>query len=176
GRRARDPLGVDVPAGLAVLVLPEGEEHGALHRGQRSHRGDDGQHPGGAGPAAGRVGRRRGRRRDPRHRRDAGGWLMSAGVEILATALPVLASGGSDDGGPAGLLLAGPIAAIAVYGLLFRYYRNTDKSHSFETETRIQAAPITGGEQKVNEIRGTQQTQIQGNNVSNHRQRVRRAP
>ncbi|WP_206673486.1 hypothetical protein [Pseudactinotalea terrae] len=101
---------------------------------------------------------------------------MGIGAELLATGAPILAAGGSGDGSPAGILLAGPIAAIAVYGLLFRYYRNTDKSHSFETETRIQAAPITGGEQKVNEIRGTQQTQIQGNNVSNHRQRVQRAP
>lgn len=99
---------------------------------------------------------------------------MSPGVDILATALPVLAGGGSGDGSPAGLLLAGPIAAVAVYMLLFRYYRNTDKSHSFETETRIEAAPITGSDQKVNEVRGTQQRQIQGDNARNHRQRVRR--
>src|SRR5690606_39428718 len=100
-------------------------------------------------------------------------FVMAPALELRATAGPILASGGPD-GGSACLLLAGPIAAIPVHMLLFRYYRTTDKSHSFETETRIEAAPIRGGEQKVNEIRGTQQSQIQGNNVSNHRQRVRR--
>lgn len=101
--------------------------------------------------------------------------MLLEGAHVMATGM-LLASGGSSEGSPAGLLLAGPIAALAVYGLLFRYYRNTDKSHSYETETRIQAAPITGGEQKVNDVRGTRRRSIEGENVRNFRERVRRLP
>lgn len=80
----------------------------------------------------------------------------------------------SADSNPGWLLLAGPIAAVAVYWGLFRYYRNTDKSHSFERETRIESQPITGSEQKIDTVRGTQRTEINGNNVRNYRERVKR--
>lgn len=80
----------------------------------------------------------------------------------------------SSDNNPGWLLLAGPMAAIAVYWGLFRYYRNTDKSHSFEHETRIESQPITGGDQKVDTVRGTKRSEISGNNVRNYRQRVQR--
>lgn len=72
------------------------------------------------------------------------------------------------------ILLLGPAGAVGVYWALFQYYRNTGKSHSFERETLIESKPITGGERKVNEVRGTRQPSIDGNNVSSHRQRVQR--
>lgn len=75
---------------------------------------------------------------------------------------------------PGWLLLAGPASAVAVYTGLYRYYRNTDKSHSFERETSIQTKPVTGGEQKIDEVRGTTKSRIDGSNVSSHRQRVQR--
>ncbi|CAG7597612.1 hypothetical protein ACFPZL_07040 [Leucobacter soli] len=80
----------------------------------------------------------------------------------------------TDDGDPGWLLLAGPAAGIATYTALYRYYRNTDKSHAFEHETIIEAQPVTGSDQKVDEIRGTKQKSIQGNNVRSHRERVQR--
>lgn len=83
----------------------------------------------------------------------------------------VLASTDDDSGW---LLLAGPIAGSAVYTMLYRYYRNTDKSHHFERETIIEAQPVTGTEAKVSEVRGTKQRSISGNNVNNHRARVQR--
>lgn len=49
----------------------------------------------------------------------------------------------SDDSG-LWLLAAGPAGATALYWALYRYYRNTDKSHSFEHETAIEAKPVTG--------------------------------
>ena len=81
----------------------------------------------------------------------------------------------SDDSG-LWLLAIGPAGATALYWALYRYYRNTDKSHSFETETDVKAQPVTGAgeDMKVNEIRGTQETQIRGNNVGDHRKRVQR--
>ncbi|MEE9964562.1 MAG: hypothetical protein K4304_05655 [Propionicimonas sp.] len=80
----------------------------------------------------------------------------------------------SSSGGQFLFLLAGPAAAIGVYWWLFQYYRNTDKSHSFEHETKVGAKPVAGNEQKVDEVHGTQRSTIDGDNVSNYRQRVQR--
>ena len=72
------------------------------------------------------------------------------------------------------LLLAGPAGAVGLYWGLYRYYRNTDKSHAFERETAVEAKPVTGSDQKVDEVRGTQKTRIDGDNVRDHRKRVAR--
>lgn len=80
----------------------------------------------------------------------------------------------TDDRGPGWLLLAGPAAGVATYTMLYRYYRNTDKSHGFEHETTIEAQPVTGSDAKVDEVRGTKRSAIQGNNKRKHRERVQR--
>ncbi len=81
----------------------------------------------------------------------------------------------SDDGG-LWLLAAGPAGAVGLYWALYRYYRNTDKSHGFERETKVEAKPVTGSESdtKIDENNGTQQTRIDGNNVGEYRKRVQR--
>ncbi|MCD9096758.1 hypothetical protein LU699_16795 [Luteimonas fraxinea] len=79
----------------------------------------------------------------------------------------------SDDSG-LWLLLAGPAGATALYWALYRFYRNTDKSHAFERETSIDAKPVTGSDAKVGNITGTQATRIQGDNVGAYRARVQR--
>jgi hypothetical protein len=48
----------------------------------------------------------------------------------------------SDDGGLS-ILLLGPAGATGLYWFLYRYYRNTDKSHDFEHETAVVAKPVT---------------------------------
>ena len=73
-----------------------------------------------------------------------------------------------------GLLLLGPAGATALYWGLYRYYRNTDKSHAFERETLVDNKGVTGSDGKVDEIKGTQETRIRGDNVHAYRQRVRR--
>ena len=80
----------------------------------------------------------------------------------------------SDDGG-LWLLALGPAGATALYWALYRYYRNTDQSHAFERETAVEAKPVTGSEQKVGEVKGTQETRIRGDNVRAYRKRVKRA-
>ena len=90
----------------------------------------------------------------------------------LHVALSVLAATESDT--PWILLVLGPAGAVGVYWGLYRFYRNTDKSHAFEHETRIESQPITGRDVKVEEVRGTKRRTIQGNNVRNHRDRVQR--
>lgn len=79
----------------------------------------------------------------------------------------------SEDGG-LWLLLAGPAGATALYWALYRYYRNTDKSHAFERETKVDAKPVTGWDEKVDEIEGTQRSRIEGENGAAYRQRVER--
>ena len=80
----------------------------------------------------------------------------------------------SDDGGSF-LLLAGPAGATALYWALYRYYRNTDKSHAFERETAVVAQPVTGDDRKVDEVKGTRRQRIEGDNVREYRRRVARA-
>ena len=60
--------------------------------------------------------------------------------------------------------------------MLYRYYRNTDKSHAFERETVVDAKPVTGAERdrKVDEIKGTRESRIQGDNLRDYRKRVQR--
>lgn len=82
----------------------------------------------------------------------------------------------SDDGGELWLLLSGPAGATALYWFLYRFYRNTDKSHAFERETAVVAKPVTGSDadRKVDEVKGTRETRIRGDNVNAYRQRVER--
>ena len=96
-------------------------------------------------------------------------WLISA----LSQLSIVMANAQDEDGG-GWLLVAGPAAGLALYLALFRYYRDTDKSHQFERETCVTAKPITGSDAKVDEVRGTKARSIQGNNVRSFRQRVQR--
>ena len=79
----------------------------------------------------------------------------------------------SDDGG-LWLLALGPAGATALYWTLYRFYRNTDKSHAFERETAVEAKPVTGSDAKVDTVTGTRKEQIDGNNVMAFRQRVQR--
>ena len=79
----------------------------------------------------------------------------------------------SDDGG-LWLLALGPAGATGLYWALYRYYRNSDKSHAFERETKVEAKPITGTDTKIDEIIGTRETRIRGDNVSAYRTRVQR--
>lgn len=67
-----------------------------------------------------------------------------------------------------------PAGATALYWALYRFYRNTDKSHSFEHETAVEAQPVTGSDRRVDSISGTQEKRIRGDNVYEYRKRVAR--
>lgn len=79
----------------------------------------------------------------------------------------------SDNGA---ILLLGPAGAVGLYWALYRYYRNTDKSHDFEHETAVVAKPVTGseGDEKIDEVKGTRESRIHGDNVREYRHRVQR--
>lgn len=87
-----------------------------------------------------------------------------------------VAAASDDEGSTGWLLAAGPAAGGGVYWVLYRYYRNTDKSHQFERDTLIEAQPVQGSDVKVDEVHGTQRKTIEGMNGQAHRQRVRRIP
>lgn len=74
------------------------------------------------------------------------------------------------------LLLLGPASSVGLYWALYRYYRNTDKSHAFERETKVDAQPVTGADhdQKIGTNNGTRERRISGDNVSEYRRRVAR--
>jgi len=79
----------------------------------------------------------------------------------------------NDDSGLA-LLLLGPAGAVGLYWALYRYYRNTDKSHAFERESKVDAKPVSGSDHKVGTNNGTRDSRIAGDNVGEYRQRVQR--
>ena len=80
----------------------------------------------------------------------------------------------SGDNAPLWLLAAGPAGAAATYWALYRYYRNTDKSHAYERDTLISAQPVQGSDEKVDHISKTRKSGIEGDNSEDHRQRVER--
>ncbi len=62
-----------------------------------------------------------------------------------------------------------------VDGPRFTSSRNRGLSPNIrERETAVVAKPVTGSDQKVDEVEGTQETRIGGDNVSAYRQRVER--
>ncbi|WP_291012377.1 hypothetical protein [Hydrogenophaga sp.] len=80
-----------------------------------------------------------------------------------------------DSDGVLFLLALGPVGAVGFYWAMYRHYRNTDKSHAFEHETAVEVLALTGNEadRKVDELRGVRSARIQGENLGNHRQRLR---
>jgi hypothetical protein len=88
--------------------------------------------------------------------------------------LDLIVAATSGDDAPLWLLAAGPVGATATYWSLYRYYRNTDKSHAYERDTIINAQPVQGGEQKIDHISRTRDSDIDGDNSSDYRRRVHR--
>lgn len=93
---------------------------------------------------------------------------------VLAVAQLVPALVQSGDGAPVWILAAGPAGAGATYWAIYRYYRNTDKSHAYERDTIIDAQPVQGGEEVVGHIAKTRDSDIDGDNSGDYRRRVQR--
>jgi hypothetical protein len=79
-----------------------------------------------------------------------------------------------DGDGILALLALGPAGAVGFYWAMHRHYRNTDKSHAFEHETTVEVLALSGAEddRKVDEVRGTRASRLQGENVADHRHRL----
>ena len=72
------------------------------------------------------------------------------------------------------LLALGPAGATGLYWALYRYYRNTDKSHAFERESKVDSKPVTGSDLKIGTNNGTTDSRIDGENQGEYRRRVER--
>jgi hypothetical protein len=100
---------------------------------------------------------------------------MSADVvQALVQVAPAIIAAASDSDVAVWLLAAGPAGGVATYWAFYRYYRNTDKSHAFERDTIIDPQPVQGGEDKVDHISRTRDSDIDGDNSSKFRERVQR--
>jgi len=72
------------------------------------------------------------------------------------------------------LLAAGPTGAALFYWYMYRFCRNTDKSHGFERETAIDAEEVECTDYKIGENNRTRQHNIKGENSKSFRDRVQR--
>lgn len=85
-------------------------------------------------------------------------------LDVLATAGDVLASAGGGEGDGKGLvlllLLAGPLFA----GWQHLRYRNTDKRHHHESETRSQMLDVQADDTRTGHRTGLKSARMQGAN------------
>lgn len=92
----------------------------------------------------------------------------------MLTLTTLLTIAATDGDGPLWLLALGPAGAAGFYFAIWRSYRNTDKSHSFEHETEVVVSNMTGQDVKVGTNNGTTARWVQGRNDDKPRQRVGR--
>jgi hypothetical protein len=95
-------------------------------------------------------------------------------LTALVHLVPAVVQSSSGDDSPIWLLAAGPAGGAATYWAIYRYYRNNDKSHQFERDTIIDAQPVQGGEERVDHISKTRDSEIDGDNGDQYRTRVQR--
>ncbi|WP_083713758.1 hypothetical protein [Brachybacterium sp. P6-10-X1] len=86
----------------------------------------------------------------------------------------LLAESGDGAIGIAFPFIAGPAVFAAVYGGIYRYYRNTDKRHHFERETDVAVGNLRTGDRKVGTNNRQKSRTMAGENSTDHLQRVRR--
>lgn len=97
-------------------------------------------------------------------------------AELAADPMTPMLLADSGDGaiGIAFPFVAGPAVFAAIYGGIYRYYRNTDKRHHFERETKVSVGNLDAGDRKVGENNRQQSRRMRGRNSTDHLQRVRR--
>lgn len=86
----------------------------------------------------------------------------------------LLAQSGDGAIGLAFPFLAGPAVFAAVYGGIYRYYRNTDKRHHFERETEVSVGNLRQSDRRVGANNRQKSRSMAGRNDTDHLQRVRR--
>lgn len=76
------------------------------------------------------------------------------------------------DGNILALLLAGPAAGYFFYSHKLRRYRNFDKTHQFEAETKVQIADLESNTISMGIRKRLRNSKIIGRNDHNSRKRV----
>ncbi|MGP9537923.1 hypothetical protein ACT3SP_07920 [Brachybacterium sp. AOP43-C2-M15] len=81
------------------------------------------------------------------------------------------------DSAIAGLIapfVIGPAVFAAVYGGIYRYYRNTDKRHHFEKETDVRVGNLQQQDRRVGTNNRQRSRSMSGRNSTDHLTRVDR--
>jgi len=83
-------------------------------------------------------------------------------LDVLAYSGDILASGGNGEDFPLGvvLLLAGPL----FYAYVFFRYRNADKRHSHESETKSAMHDVQVADRLAGKVTGSRNSRMQGAN------------
>lgn len=68
----------------------------------------------------------------------------------------------------------GPMVFFLVYLGIYRYYRNTDKSHDFERQTVVESFDMRAFDEFAQRRTGLRNAEIEGRNEDAPRERVRR--
>lgn len=89
--------------------------------------------------------------------------MLNLATQILAYAPTYLALSSDSDGSffPYLFLLSGPVFFFVIY----TKYRNKDKRHHHERETKSQMANLRAADQKVNRVVGVSNSRIRGDNA-----------
>lgn len=97
-------------------------------------------------------------------------------AELAADPTTMMLLADSDSGaiGIAFPFIAGPAVFAAVYGGIYRYYRNTDKRHEYEKETEVAVGNLRSGDRRVGSNNRQKSRSMSGRNSTEHLQRVRR--
>lgn len=94
-------------------------------------------------------------------------------------AYEVLLAGGSDGMSTQMFMLllpfiVGPAVFAAIYGGIYRYYRNRDKRHAFERETDIKVGNLRTHDRKIGQNNRQRSPVMSGANQDEPLERVRR--
>ncbi len=97
-------------------------------------------------------------------------------AEVMASpTTPMLLADGDSGGGLIALpFVVGPAVFAAVYGVIYRYYRNTDKRHRYERETQVAVGNLRQGDQKVGRRTRLRNRSMSGRNETDPLERVQR--
>ncbi|WP_193105672.1 hypothetical protein [Brachybacterium sp. FME24] len=86
----------------------------------------------------------------------------------------LLADSGDGAIGIAFPFVAGPAVFAAVYGGIYRYYRNTDKRHHFARETEVSVGNLDKRDSKVGTNNRQKSRTMNGDNSTDYLDRVHR--
>ncbi|UEJ81990.1 hypothetical protein Bra3105_14205 [Brachybacterium halotolerans subsp. kimchii] len=98
-------------------------------------------------------------------------------MDTILAAQVLLADGGSSEGGLFALALpfvVGPAVFGAIYGGIYRYYRNKDKRFGFERETDIQVGNLQAFDHRVGDKNRQRSATMSGANQDDPLTRVGR--
>lgn len=100
--------------------------------------------------------------------------LLTQATADPAVATLLAGSGDSDAIGLALPFVLGPAVFAAVYGGIYRYYRNTDKRHEFERETEVAVGNLRSADRRRGSNNRQRSRTMSGANQDSHLERVRR--